>query len=65
MGMLNNDIGIDWMMGPFEWWLWVNRIDRKMSSKGVKWLIIGTFMVSLGFVVMFAWEVVVKSLNVK
>ena len=47
-------MGSGWMMERFAWAVGVYRIDRKMCSKGVKWLVIGRFMVSVGFVVLIA-----------
>ena len=63
--MLSNLFGIGWMMELFELCLYVDQIDRKMCSNGVKWFIISIFMLSVHFVVMFAWQVVVESGNVK
>ena len=50
--MLDTLLGSGWMMKRFEWAVCVYRIDRKMFSKGLKWLVIGRFMVSVGFVVL-------------
>ena len=56
--MLDNLFGIGWMIN-FEWCLWVYQIDRKMCSNGLKGFVICPFMVSVGFVDLFVWPVLV------